>query len=382
MKDESQKESLSVEEMTSIDIFFENLERIKEHLNGLEAEELNKRFLELIKDDFTMGFEIACEIQSLQLIELMFNKGASNFNKGLWIGCKKANKEIVELVIKHSTEENLDLNIGLYSACQEGNKELIDYMINKGANCLNDALGYSKDLETAKYLVEKGAEKKYMAFHFALENGAEIELVNFLNSGQAIVYTFCIACESGNIELIKHLAQTNQLSDLVWEKALRRASYSDNPQAIEFIISSTNIIFDHPRFELKFIEQISSFIDLSRFKLLLKYTNLKMNWDIFKLIALRGEMDLTNYALENMDIPSELVLLLSKSLSGEEVGVDYFLFKNKINLKNATNVLNCILNLALFHKNQSLLDFVSLYSLEIHLATDYDCLLKSTEDLD
>ena len=66
-----------------------------------------------------------------EIVELMIEKGANDWNKALRNACKGGKKEIVELMIEKGAN---DWNWGLRGACEGGNKEIAKIMKHKGGN--------------------------------------------------------------------------------------------------------------------------------------------------------------------------------------------------------------------------------------------------------
>ena len=79
----------------------------------------------------------ACFGQHLSLINLLIEKGATNFNSGLDNACIVKNFYIINLMIEKGAN---DLNWALKYACAYKNYDVINFLIEKGAtycpNCL------------------------------------------------------------------------------------------------------------------------------------------------------------------------------------------------------------------------------------------------------
>lgn len=82
----------------------------------------------------------ACYNGYIDLVKLMIEKGARNWNRGLTNACFGGHKDIAELMIELATGRDLDWNEGLHRACYSGNKEVINLMILNGANFWNYGL--------------------------------------------------------------------------------------------------------------------------------------------------------------------------------------------------------------------------------------------------
>ena len=82
-------------------------------------------------------FKDSCYEGHMRIIELMIEKGADNWNWGLYGACRGGNMKIVKLMIEKGVT---DWNRGLEGACQGGNIKIIELMIEKNADNWNRGL--------------------------------------------------------------------------------------------------------------------------------------------------------------------------------------------------------------------------------------------------
>ena len=68
------------------------------------------------------------------LVKLFINKGANNWNDGLYGASRGGHKDLVQLFIDKGAD---DWGYGLYGASRGGHKDLVLFLIDKGANLWN-----------------------------------------------------------------------------------------------------------------------------------------------------------------------------------------------------------------------------------------------------
>ena len=103
-----------------------------------------------------------------KLVKFAINKGANNFRGALFWACKHGQKELIEWILatldsnQVSLPDSNLLDWGLEGACFGGHKIIVELMIEKGATDFNWGLtqacarGHKK---IAKMMIEKGAKK-------------------------------------------------------------------------------------------------------------------------------------------------------------------------------------------------------------------------------
>jgi len=105
-----------------------------------------------------LEFEKACEHGHLEIVKLMIDQGATNWNNGLYIACKYGHLEIVKLMIEQGAT---DWNTGLEGACYSGNIEIVKLMIEQGATDWNYGLYIAfreEHMEIIHLMINNGAE--------------------------------------------------------------------------------------------------------------------------------------------------------------------------------------------------------------------------------
>ena len=109
-------------------------------------------------------------------------KTIEKLNKELYNASINNNLETIKYLVEKGAT---DLNEALHNASENNNLEIVKYLVEKGATDLNPALVYASEnnnLEMVKYVVEKGAtEDLDLALYFASENN-NLEMVNYLKS--------------------------------------------------------------------------------------------------------------------------------------------------------------------------------------------------------
>jgi hypothetical protein len=76
-------------------------------------------------------FNDACHGGHLDIIKFMIEKGADDWNGGLYNACYGGQVDIVKFMIEKGA---YNWNRGLYGACYGGHLDIVKFMIEKGAN--------------------------------------------------------------------------------------------------------------------------------------------------------------------------------------------------------------------------------------------------------
>ena len=77
------------------------------------------------------GLQGACQSGDIDIVNLMIEKGANDWNDGLYFACRGGHIDIVNLMIEKGAD-NWDW--GLQAACGHGHIDIVRFMIEKGAN--------------------------------------------------------------------------------------------------------------------------------------------------------------------------------------------------------------------------------------------------------
>ena len=101
----------------------------------------------------------ACKCGNLEIVKLMIEKGATDWNWGMVNACGCGHFEIVKLMIEKGAT---DWDWGMGRACEGGHLEIAKLMIEKGAHDWNWGMRYACEgghLEIVKLMIKKGATK-------------------------------------------------------------------------------------------------------------------------------------------------------------------------------------------------------------------------------
>ena len=384
---EKEKEENGKEE---IEIYFENLERIKDLLKDLPEEEGEKRFLEIIQRDFNLGLRLAAELDHLHLAKSMIEKGANKFDGALWYACKNSNKAMVDLIIQRSDKE-LNIEIGLYSAsfffflvffflikikidkAQSGNTMMMDYLKTKKEPNPYAQIYYAEDMNTFQKISE--GENKLLEKNFIgriCEEGKNIELLkNFVPLPEHMQYLLPLACESGTVEFVEYLSCHTYAGTSRWDSCLDSANQSHNLEMMKHIVCKKEV-----NLSVLNRHQIATYGD----KELIKMVSEKTNYNIFELhfdvIVERNDLDLILYSIEQFNVSSNLKQILASFVSKQKspVVMDNIFFHSFDQF-----ILNELQNLALFTKNKHFFDFIFPFANE---HPSFKAQLSASEDLD
>jgi hypothetical protein len=80
-------------------------------------------------ESLKLKFMEACRLGHRELVILMIQKGADDWDIGLNIACQRGHRELVELMVQKGTN---NWDFGLWGACEGGQRYLAELMIQKG----------------------------------------------------------------------------------------------------------------------------------------------------------------------------------------------------------------------------------------------------------
>ena len=66
----------------------------------------------------------------MDIVKLMIEKGANDWNDGMYSACQRGHMEVVKYMIEKGAKS---WNDGIYGACLGGHGEIVKLMIEKGA---------------------------------------------------------------------------------------------------------------------------------------------------------------------------------------------------------------------------------------------------------
>jgi len=102
-------------------------------------------------------FHNVCKTGSWWGVQKMIQRGADDWNSGLWYACRGGHRDVAELMIQHGAN---NWNVGLHCACFGGHRDLAELMIQRGANNWNWGLRgacLAEHRDLAELMVQKGA---------------------------------------------------------------------------------------------------------------------------------------------------------------------------------------------------------------------------------
>lgn len=247
---------------------------------------LNSSIQTLLND----GYERACSNGHLNTVRLLIPK-VSNFQHGILHASEKGYLEIVHLLIGYSGNKYLYSNPALLNACQHGHLEIVDFLLQNGADNINEGLVnacWGNQGTIVKYLIHHGA----ISFDAGMCNACSnvnlglVELLiacgatDFNNALKRLVYVnnsdnehyeqlvnllvqkgannlnviSDLACINGSINLVKIMVQHGATN---LNQGLSSASRCGHLEVVKFIIScGANNLHD------AFGECVNAYIDL------------------------------------------------------------------------------------------------------------------------
>lgn len=103
-----------------------------------------------ISNNFYESFNTACTNDSAEVIRYFCeNRLISDFNLGFFLVCKNSNQELARYLFEKGATNT---NICLYAVCAKGDVEMIKLLISLGANDFTEALKYAATEEIRKLL--------------------------------------------------------------------------------------------------------------------------------------------------------------------------------------------------------------------------------------
>ena len=121
--------------------------------------------LEVACRDFNITLEASKTLASLELVELMVENGANNFDEALKMHCIKeigCNIKILEFLISKGAN-NFDKAMDV--ACRYGNMTAVEYLV--------EIIGISSAI-SEKYIMSACTSNNFKLVHFLLKNGATV----------------------------------------------------------------------------------------------------------------------------------------------------------------------------------------------------------------
>jgi Ankyrin repeats (3 copies) len=106
---------------------------------------------------FDCAMEYAALGGQMEIVKLMIEKGATDFNSSMMYAAEEGHMEIVKLMIEKGATY---FNAGLIIVAGRGDMEIVKLMIEKGATNFNSGMNYAArggHMEIVKLMIEKGA---------------------------------------------------------------------------------------------------------------------------------------------------------------------------------------------------------------------------------
>jgi len=107
---------------------------------------------------YNEAMEWAAIGENMEIVKLMIEKGANDFNSGMACSADEGHMEMVKLMIEKGA---YNFNNSMRSAAIEGHMEIVKLMIEKGANNFNGGAkmaAIGENMEIVKLMIEKGAD--------------------------------------------------------------------------------------------------------------------------------------------------------------------------------------------------------------------------------
>lgn len=200
--------------------------------------ELQKQFYDL------------CEKGLIDEVSSLLNKIKYNFsvNSGLFIVCRKGNKELVNMVINFLKDNprfinSSTYNDGLRGACLGKQLDLVELMINLGAWNLEDGFRCAcegGDLQIIQFFISKGIKSYNEGYYFAAKGGHK-ELLDFFSDKcdkeLDIEIAFKYACEGGSLNIVQYFIEKG----VDYSFGLYYACLNNHVHLINYFIKENNI---------------------------------------------------------------------------------------------------------------------------------------------
>ena len=206
--------------------------------------------------DLTMFF--AADKGHIEIVKLMIEKGASDFEEGLYVASRNGHIDIAKLMIEKGAA---NYNFAMISASYEGQFEIVELMIEKGANDYNEALVGAASCERrgetekgamiasceayvkiVKLMLEKGANNYDEALE-AAANGGCIEIAELIIK-RGVTNINCAvenAADTGNIEMVEFLIMNGANA---YDSIMDIAINNGDLKLVQYILENTPINFD------------------------------------------------------------------------------------------------------------------------------------------
>lgn len=237
---------------------------------------LCKRDLVLPFLNMDKALHYACYGNHFDIVKLLINEGAKDWNMGLMGACEGGHLEIASAMIKNGAD---NFNHGLYFACKGGYLELVNSMIKLGANECDTAMMFAcreGHLQIVEFLNSKDELYNWSEFLKQACIGGHINVIHFLqlrlnniNWDACLVGTaigghlkllkaimfdinahwnwnwdwnrgLTMACAGGSLELAKFMIQNGATC---WNDAFIFVCWTNNGPLAQLIFSRSTVTF-------------------------------------------------------------------------------------------------------------------------------------------
>ncbi len=199
----------------------------------------------LIYECWNYGLCGACHGGHIDIVKLVLEQGAYNYDEGLDIACREGYLEIIDLLIlqkslsKHYTAKyHIYHEHGLSGACEGGKLEIINLLIKKGVNNWDQGLqGACKggQLEIINLMASKGANNWNLGLKGACYGGQlEIAKLMILKGADDYEGGLINACLEGHLKLVNLMIEQGAND---WNFAIQCACKGNHLELVELMIS-------------------------------------------------------------------------------------------------------------------------------------------------
>ena len=153
-----------------------------------------------------------CEYGMNDIVEFMIEKAVPtnrifpslDRNNGMSGACRSGHIDIVKLMIENGAN---DWNWGMYNACCGGHINIVKFMIKNGANAWNDGMSGAccgGHIDIVKFMIKNGANA-WNGGMFGACRGGHIDIVKFMIKNGANAWNWGLrnACYYKHIDLVK-----------------------------------------------------------------------------------------------------------------------------------------------------------------------------------
>ncbi len=245
---EAMAKAIKLEKREVVDLIFEKKVGIYDkNIVDLMLKE-KRNIVGRLKTNNSKGFNDLIAIYAalkghIKMLELMLEKGASDFDGAMRAAAKRGHIEIVELMLRKGAS---DFDGAMREAARRRHLEIVKLMLDRGATNYNGVMvGAAKvgHIEIVDLMIKKGARNYSMAMELAAKVG-HIEIVELLmKKGLNIDYNKAMgeAAYGGHREIVE-LMMKKGAND--YDVAMIRAAAGDKREMVELMIEKGAISYN------------------------------------------------------------------------------------------------------------------------------------------